>query len=80
MANHEPDWPILDRTAYLIEHTCVPRAAPFYCAEAGQFFCGAGGLPAPHQPAGKQRGERTRPLLKTAKSSALRCHSSAPAA
>ena len=38
MANHEPDWPILDRTAYLIEHTCVPRAAPFYCAEAGQFF------------------------------------------
>ena len=32
------NWPALDRTAYLIEHTCVPQYVPSYCAEAGQLF------------------------------------------
>lgn len=38
MADHEFGWPVLDRTAYLIEHACVPRAVPSYCAEEAQFF------------------------------------------
>lgn len=38
MDAHDPEWPVLNRTAYLIEHLCVPRYAPPYCAEAGQLF------------------------------------------
>ncbi len=35
---HEPNYPALNRTAYLIEHACVPRYVPTYCAEEGQLF------------------------------------------
>ena len=35
---HESNWPALDRTAYLIEHACVPKVVPTYCAEEGQLF------------------------------------------
>lgn len=38
IAVHEPNWPVLDRTAYLIEHACVPKSVPTYCAEEGQLF------------------------------------------
>lgn len=32
------NWPTLDRAAFLIEHACVPRAYPSYCAEAAQLL------------------------------------------
>ncbi len=35
---HDPNWPALNRTDYLIEHACVPQYVPTYCAEAGQLF------------------------------------------
>lgn len=35
----EPTYPALDRTAFLIERTCVPRYyPPRYCAEAAQLL------------------------------------------
>lgn len=35
----EPTYPALDRAAFLIEHTCVPRYyPPTYCAEAAQLL------------------------------------------
>ena len=34
----EPTYPALDRAAFLIEHACVPRAYPIYCAEAAQLL------------------------------------------
>ena len=35
----EPTYPALDRAAFLIERTCVPRYyPPIYCAEAAQLL------------------------------------------
>ena len=35
----EPTYPALDRAAFLIERTCVPRYyPPAYCAEAAQLI------------------------------------------
>ena len=35
----EPTYPALDRAAFLIERTCVPRYyPPTYCAEAAQLL------------------------------------------
>ncbi len=36
MPDREPAYPPLDRTAFLIEHSCVAGAYPSYCAEAAQ--------------------------------------------
>ena len=39
MISIEPTYPALDRAAFLIEHTCVPRHyPPTYCAEAAQLL------------------------------------------
>ena len=38
MISIEPTYPALDRAAFLIEHACVPRAYPTYCAEAAQLL------------------------------------------
>ena len=35
---HEPTYPPLDRTAFLIDRACVPRYVPRYCAEEAQLF------------------------------------------
>lgn len=35
---HEPTYPALDRAAFLIEHACVPRAYPTFCAETAQLL------------------------------------------
>ena len=34
----EPTYPALDRAAFLIEHACVPRAYPTFCAETAQLL------------------------------------------
>ena len=34
----EPVYPPLDRAAFLIERTCVPRFYPSYCAETAQLL------------------------------------------
>lgn len=34
----EPTYPALDRAAFLIEHACVPRAYPTFCAETVQLL------------------------------------------
>ena len=34
----EHTYPALDRTAFLIEHACVPRAYPTFCAETAQLL------------------------------------------
>ena len=39
MISIEPTYPALDRAAFLIERTCVPRYyPPTYCAEAAQLL------------------------------------------
>ena len=39
MISIEPAYPALDRAAFLIERTCVPRYyPPTYCAEAAQLI------------------------------------------
>ena len=38
ITTHEPAYPPLDRTAFLIEHACVPGFYPPYCAEAAQIL------------------------------------------
>ena len=39
MISIEPTYPSLDRAAFLIERTCVPRYyPPAYCAEAAQLL------------------------------------------
>lgn len=38
MISIEPTYPTLDRAAFLIEHACVPKAYPTYCAEAAQLI------------------------------------------
>ena len=38
MEGYDPNWPALNRAAFLIEHASVPRHVPIYCAEAGQLF------------------------------------------
>lgn len=39
MISIEPTYPALDRAAFLIERTCVPRYYPLcYCAEAAQLL------------------------------------------
>lgn len=39
MISIEPAYPALDRAAFLIERTCVPRYyPPIYCAEAAQLL------------------------------------------
>lgn len=39
MISIEQTYPALDRAAFLIEHTCVPRySPPVYCAEAAQLL------------------------------------------
>jgi len=38
IANHEQTYPVLDRTAFLIEHASVPRHYPVFCAEMGQLL------------------------------------------
>ncbi len=35
---HESTYPALDRAAFLIEHACVPRAYPTFCAETAQLL------------------------------------------
>lgn len=36
----ESTWPMLDRTAFLIEHACVPKYIPSYPAEIAQLLAG----------------------------------------
>lgn len=38
MISIEPTYPALDRAAFLIEHACVPRAYPTFCAETAQLL------------------------------------------
>ena len=38
ITTHEPTYPPLDRTAFLIEHACVPGFYPPYCAETAQIL------------------------------------------
>ncbi len=35
---HKPAYPPLDRAAFLIEHACVPKSYPSFCAETAQLF------------------------------------------
>ena len=32
------DWPVLNRAAFLIEHACVPKSYPSFCAETAQIL------------------------------------------
>lgn len=36
----KPQWPELNRAAFLIERAIVPRYYPTYCAEIGQLLAG----------------------------------------
>ena len=38
METQKTNWPGLDQASFLIDHTCVPRYAPHYCAEAAQLM------------------------------------------
>ena len=38
METQKTNWPGLDRAALLIDHACVPRYTPHYCAEAAQLM------------------------------------------
>ena len=38
IADHKPEYPPLDRTAFLIERACLPNYAPPYCAEEAHLF------------------------------------------
>lgn len=32
------DWPVLSRTAFLIDRACVPKSYPTFCAESAQLL------------------------------------------
>lgn len=37
------DWPVLNRAAFLIEHACVPKSYPSFCAETAQILAALAG-------------------------------------
>ena len=38
MDAQKTNWPVLDRAEFLIDHACVPKYVPHYCAEAAQLM------------------------------------------
>jgi len=55
---HEPEYPALNRAAFLIERASVPRYHPSpYCAEMGQLLAGIAARLQENQPNSQSEGQ-----------------------